>query len=114
MAMSNNADSALAVSTSTRLSGWDEVPAIAETVPGFEFVGWFGIVAPTGAPADAVQRFSKEITTILRDPELVQRLAQFGAYTNESAQSPEGFAELMRSERIHWAKLLTDIGVEAE
>ncbi|MCX7153992.1 MAG: tripartite tricarboxylate transporter substrate binding protein, partial [Proteobacteria bacterium] len=96
----------LAVSTATRLPGWDAVPAIAETVPGFEFVGWFGIVAPTGSPAEAVQRFSKELSIILRDPEMLQRLQQFGNYPQESAQSPEGFAELMRSERILWAKLL--------
>ncbi|MEI6302749.1 MAG: tripartite tricarboxylate transporter substrate binding protein [Betaproteobacteria bacterium] len=104
----------LAVSTATRLPGWDAVPAIAETVPGFEFVGWFGIVAPTGSPAEAVQRFSKELSVILRDPEMLQRLQQFGNYPQESAQSPEGFAELMRSERILWAKLLKDAGVEPE
>ncbi len=104
----------LAVSTATRLPGWDAVPAIAETVPGFEFVGWFGIVAPTGSPAEAVQRFSKELSIILRDPEMLQRLQQFGNYPQESAQSPEGFAELMRSERILWAKLLKDAGVEPE
>ena len=105
---------ALAVSTATRLPGWEDVPAIAETVPGFEFVGWFGIVAPTGSPAEAVQRFSKELTAILRDPEFVAKLRDFGAYPNEAAQSPEGFAELIRSERVHWSKLLKDVGVEPE
>jgi tripartite-type tricarboxylate transporter receptor subunit TctC len=105
---------ALAVSTATRIPGWDEVPAIAETVPGFEFVGWFGIVAPTGSPAEAVQRFSRELSAILRDPEMVARLRDFGTYPYEAAQSPEGFAELIRSERVHWAKLLKDAGVEPE
>jgi tripartite-type tricarboxylate transporter receptor subunit TctC len=105
---------ALGVSTATRIPGWDDVPAIAETVPGFEFVGWFGIVAPAGSPAEAVQRFSKELTAILRDPDMLARLREFGAFTNESAQSPEGFAELMRSERVVWAKLLKDVGVEPE
>jgi tripartite-type tricarboxylate transporter receptor subunit TctC len=105
---------ALAVSTATRIPGWEDVPAIAETVPGFEFVGWFGIVAPTGSPSEAVQRMSRELTAILRDLEMLNRLREFGTFTNEAAQSPEGFAEFMRSERVVWAKLLKDVGVEPE
>ncbi len=105
---------ALAVSTATRIPGWDEVPAIAETVPGFEFVGWFGIVAPTGSPAEAVGRMSRELTAVLRDPEMVTRLRDLGTFPDEAAQSPAGFAELIRNERVHWAKLLKDVGVEPE
>ena len=105
---------ALAVSTASRLPGWDEVPAIAETVPGFEFVGWFGVVAPTGSPTEAVQRLSRELTTILRDPEMLQRLREFGTYPTENAQSPEGFGELLRAERVYWAKLLKEVGIEPE
>jgi len=104
----------LAVSAGSRIPGWDEVPAIAETVPGFEFVGWFGVVAPTGSPAEAVQRFSKELTAILRDPELLQRLRDFGNYPLETAQSPEGFGEFIRAERVAWTRLLKDVGVEPE
>jgi len=105
---------ALAVSTATRLPGWDDVPAIAETVPGFEFVGWFGIVAPAGTPAEAIQRFALEASRILRDPEVVQRLRGLGTYTVESAQTPEKFGDYIRAERGYWEKLLNDIGVLAE
>ena len=105
---------ALAVSTAKRLPGWENVPTIAETVPGFEFVGWFGVVAPTGTPAEAVQRMSKELTTILRNPEVVQRLHTLGNFPDESAQSPAGFDQLIRSERVYWAKLLKEIGIEPE
>jgi tripartite-type tricarboxylate transporter receptor subunit TctC len=105
---------ALAASTATRLPGWDDVPAIAETVPGFEFVGWFGVVAPAGTPAEAVQRFSREAARALREPEVVQRLRDLGTYTVESAQTPEGFGDYIRSERTYWGKLLREVGVEPE
>jgi tripartite-type tricarboxylate transporter receptor subunit TctC len=104
----------VAASTATRLPGWEDVPTIAETVPGFEFVGWFGVVAPSGTPAEAVQRFARETGSILRDPEVVQRLHDLGTYTVESAQTPEGFADYMRTERMYWEKLLKEIGVEPE
>lgn len=105
---------ALAASTAARLPGWEDVPTIAETVPGFEFVGWFGVVAPAGTPAEAVQRFARETGTILRDAEVVQRLRDLGTYTVESAQTPEGFADYIRTERVYWQKLLKEIGVEPE
>jgi tripartite-type tricarboxylate transporter receptor subunit TctC len=105
---------ALAVSTATRLPGWDDVPAISETVPGFEFVGWFGIVAPTGTPAEPVQRFARETDRILRDPDMSQRLRDMGVFTLESAQSPEGFGEYIRAERVYWEKLLKEIGIQPE
>jgi tripartite-type tricarboxylate transporter receptor subunit TctC len=105
---------ALAVSAAARLPGWEQVPVIAETVPGFEFAGWFGVVAPAGTPAEAVQRFARETGSILRDPEVAQRLHDLGTYTVESVQTPEGFAEYMRTERVYWEKLLREIGVEPE
>jgi tripartite-type tricarboxylate transporter receptor subunit TctC len=105
---------ALAVSAAARLPGWEQVPAIAETVPGFEFSGWFGVVAPAGTPAEAVQRFARETDSILHDPEVVQRLRDLGTYTVDSVRTPEAFADYMRSERVYWEKLLKDIGVEAE
>ncbi|OGA85817.1 MAG: hypothetical protein A3G27_14285 [Betaproteobacteria bacterium RIFCSPLOWO2_12_FULL_66_14] len=90
------------------------MPTIAETVPGFEFVGWFGVVAPSGTPAEAVQRFARETGSILRDPEVVQRLRDLGTYTVDAARTPEDFAEYMRTERVYWQKLLKEIGVEPE
>jgi tripartite-type tricarboxylate transporter receptor subunit TctC len=47
---------ALGVSSAQRLPGFDNIPAISETLPGFDFIGWFALVAPAGAPSDAVER----------------------------------------------------------
>jgi tripartite-type tricarboxylate transporter receptor subunit TctC len=70
--------------------------------------------ATDGPPVEAVQRFARETGGILRDPEVVQRLRDLGTYTVESIQTPEGFADYMRTERVYWAKLLKEIGVEPE
>jgi tripartite-type tricarboxylate transporter receptor subunit TctC len=105
---------ALAASTATRLPGWEEVPSIAETVPGFEFVGWFGVVAPAGTPAEALQRFAQELGRVARDPEVAQRLRDLGTYPQEGLYSPGTFGEFVRTERVRWGQILKEIGIEPE
>ena len=69
----------LGVSTIKRLSVAPDIPAIAETINDFEASQWYGLVAPAGTPAPIMQRLHSEITTIMRSPEITQRLATEGA-----------------------------------
>ena len=59
----------LAVTTSKRLVDFDTVPALAETLPGFEMSGWMAVVAPTGTPREALQRFARDLDAALLDKE---------------------------------------------
>jgi tripartite-type tricarboxylate transporter receptor subunit TctC len=103
----------LAVSAGKRVRGLEEVPTLAETYPGFEYVGWFALLAPTGTPVAIVQRMNREMDRVLTDPEIAQRLFDLGL-VNEGAGTPESLAEFLRAERERWAKLVKDIGLQPE
>lgn len=103
----------IAVTAAQRVPGLESVPAVAETLPGFELVGWFGFMAPAGAPADIVQRLNTDIGRILDEPEVAQRLRDLGIIS-EGALSIRGFEDLIRADRAIWARMVRDIGIEPE
>jgi tripartite-type tricarboxylate transporter receptor subunit TctC len=103
----------LAVSAGKRVRGLEDVPTLAETYPGFEYVGWFALLAPMGTPVAVVQRMNREMDRVLTDPEIAQRLFDLGL-VNEGAGTPESLAEFLRAERERWAKLVKDIGLQPE
>jgi tripartite-type tricarboxylate transporter receptor subunit TctC len=104
---------ALAVSAGKRVRGLESVPALVETYPGFEYVGWFALLAPSGTPAGIVQRVNREMDRVLADPEIAQRLYDFGL-VNEGAGTPEALNEFLRAERTRWAKLVKEIALQPE
>src|SRR5438105_1084821 len=69
---------ALGVTSPQRWPGVPDIPAIAETVPGFESVGFYGISAPKGTPPDVIDKLNKAVGEALKDPKLVARLAEVG------------------------------------
>lgn len=56
-----------------------ELPTIAETIPGYEVIGWYGVVAPARTPAELIARLNSEIIRVMRTPEVLERLASLGA-----------------------------------
>ena len=103
----------LAVSAGRRVRGIEDVPTLAESYPGFEYVGWFALLAPAGTPAAIVQRVNRDMDRVLADPEIAQRLFDFGL-VNDGAGSPESLNEFLRAERERWAKLVKEIGLQPE
>lgn len=103
----------LAVSAGKRVRGIEDVPTLAETYPGFEYVGWFALLAPAGSPANAVQRMNREMDRVLADPEVAQRLYDLGL-VNEGAGTPESLNDFLRAERERWARLVKEIGLQPE
>ena len=104
---------AIAVSSARRLPGLEDVPTMAETYPGFVYVGWFALVAPSGTPADAVRRLNRELDTALSQADIVQKLRAMGIYP-DGAGTPEQMDEFLKSERARWSKTVKDIGIEPE
>src|SRR5437879_4194803 len=103
----------LAASFARRVPGYEDVPAISETFPGFELVGWFLVVAPTGTPNEIVLRVNREMDRILKDPETVQRLRGLGFFT-EGAETPESVAEAIRADTAKWGRIVREIGIQPE
>jgi tripartite-type tricarboxylate transporter receptor subunit TctC len=102
----------LAVTTAKRLPGLDQVPTLSETFPGFEYSGWQAIVAPRGTPAEALRRFSADLANVLKDPDMVTRLADLGVVAE--ASTAEQLGQYLDAEHVRWAKLARDIGVIPE
>jgi len=80
----------IAASSLKRVPGYESVPAIAETFPGFELIGWFAVVAPAGTPREIVQRMNREMDGILKDAETAQRLRTLGFFTEGASGAGAG------------------------
>src|SRR5690606_32267815 len=87
---------ALGVSSAARQGAFPDVPAVAEVLPGFDFMTWYGTAAPAGTPPAIVQRLSKEIGAALAMPDVKERLAKLGV--EGAASTPEAFGVFMRQQ----------------
>lgn len=104
---------ALAISTAQRQPDMPNVPALAETFPGFEYTGWNGLFAPAGTPADVVARVNRDLETVLRQPEVAQRLQALGSLAEPKMSVPE-FEAFMRGEHERWREVVKALGITAE
>jgi tripartite-type tricarboxylate transporter receptor subunit TctC len=102
----------LAVTGPKRSAAFPELPAIAETVKGYEVVNWFGIFAPAGTPADIVKRVNAELNTALQNPDLVKRLNTQGA--DAVGGSADGFTRVVKADFAKWAKVVKESGAKVE
>jgi len=96
---------ALAVTSATRASSLPELPTAAESgVPGYEAVGWFGLLAPAATPRERVAQLSADANRVLADPEVRQKMLAAGA--EPSGNTPEQFARFIRDDQAKWSKLI--------
>lgn len=103
----------LATTSARRVAGWDQVPALAEKLPGFEMVGWFAVVAPTGTPAAAIERFNRDLNALLADKEVADRIAAIGPIADGS-MGVAAVGDFLRAEAGRWAQAAKEIGVLPE
>ena len=82
-----------------------DLPAVAETLPGFEVTGWFGLFAPAALPADAVLRLNAEVRRAMALPELREKLALLGS-PEPPTLSPSAFAAFVDAETQRYAKVI--------
>jgi tripartite-type tricarboxylate transporter receptor subunit TctC len=92
---------ALAVSTAKRSSVLPQIPAVAETLPGFEVNGWYGLMAPANTPPEVIQRLHAEVTDILKLPHIVARLKDGGM--EPAPMTPAAYAAMIQAEIPRWA-----------
>jgi tripartite-type tricarboxylate transporter receptor subunit TctC len=103
---------ALGVTSPQRWPEVPDVPAIAETVPGFESVGFYGISAPKGTPPEIVDILNKAVGEALRDPKVAERLAEIGGIPKP--MTPAEFGRLIADETEKWRKVVAFAGVSVE
>jgi tripartite-type tricarboxylate transporter receptor subunit TctC len=102
---------ALGVTTLKRSPALPDVPAIAETVPGYEVLNWWGLVAPAGTPPDVVRRLQAEVARGVQAPDMRQRLTAEGA--DPIGSEPERFGAMLAREIEMWTRVIRETGVRA-
>ena len=103
----------LAVTTARRSPALPDVPTIAEAgVPGYEFTGWMGVLAPAGVPRGIVTRLHHDITRVAQLPDVKQRFAADAA--DPVGSSPEEFTAFLRSEIARWTKVVKAAGIKVD
>jgi tripartite-type tricarboxylate transporter receptor subunit TctC len=103
---------AIAVTSRGRIPGFDDVPPVSDTFTGFEAIGWFAVLAPAKTPAAAVERMNRDINAAIQIPETVTRFAELGIYPRPG--SVKAAADFLSAERALWAKVIQDVGVQAQ
>ena len=103
---------ALGVTSPKRWPSVPDVPAIAETVPGFESIGFYGISAPKGTPPEIVDILNKAVNEALADPKLAARLAEIGGLPRP--MTPAEFGKLVAEETDKWRKVVEFAGVSVD
>jgi tripartite-type tricarboxylate transporter receptor subunit TctC len=103
----------LATTSAQRVAGWEQVPALAELLPGFDMVGWFAVVAPTGTPAPAIARFNADLGALLGDREVAERMAAIGPIA-QPGWSIEQVGAFLTAEHRRWEQIAREIGVLPE
>ena len=93
----------LGISSTARSAIMPDLPTIAEAVPGYEAIQWYGLFAPAGTPAPIVARLHKEIAAALKSPEMQKRLAADGA--DAVGNTPAEFSAQIKSELEKWANV---------
>lgn len=102
----------IAVTTPKRLASNPELPAMAEALPGFEVVGWYGVIGPANMPAPLVARLHEELLRILNQPDVKSRIESDGS--EPVGSSPGEFRRFMRADMDKWAKLVKESGAKLD
>ncbi len=94
----------IAVSSARRTPAAPEIPTVGETVPGFQYVTWYGLFAPVAVPKEIIAKLNAEVVRILQDKEVAQRFASEGA--EPAPGTPDQLAKFMRAEHEQWKKTI--------
>ncbi|OGA56592.1 MAG: hypothetical protein A3G81_26455 [Betaproteobacteria bacterium RIFCSPLOWO2_12_FULL_65_14] len=97
---------ALGVGTPSRIKELPDIPAVAETVPGFTGTTWLGLFAPAGTPADIVHKIQSDIAKVVYEPEMRGKLAKLGMYP--IASQPAEFAKFINGDTEKWGRVIRE------
>ena len=101
---------ALGVTAPKRIAALPDVPAIAETVPGYEADVYYGIAVPKGTPPEIVAKLNEALNAVLKNPKLQTRIKELGA--EPMPMSPAEFGKLVQSQTDKWAKVIKSAGLQ--
>jgi tripartite-type tricarboxylate transporter receptor subunit TctC len=103
---------ALGVTSPKRAKALPNVPAIAETLPGFDITAWYGFMAPAGTPREIVAKIHDDAVAVIRRPDFLERLDKDGI--EPVANTPEQFAAEIKADLAHWGKIVKAAGAKLD
>ena len=103
---------ALGVTGTKRIVSAPDLPTIAETVPGYEVLSWYGLHAPKGTPPAIINRLHREMAAMTRKPEMAERLTVLGI--EPEGNSPQEFLAQIRVEIAEWGKVINAAKIPKE
>ncbi len=103
---------ALGVTSRARWSGAPDIPAIAESLPGYEVTAWFGLLAPRGTPEEVITTANAALGRMLATPAAAQRLAELGA--TPIPGTPEAYRAHIAAEYAKWGEVIRRAGIRLE
>jgi tripartite-type tricarboxylate transporter receptor subunit TctC len=103
---------ALGVTTAKRSPTLPDLPAIGETVAGYDSAVWYGFAAPAGTPPEIVSKLNAEVLRVLAAPDFRSRITLEAV--SPIGSTPEEFGSFMRSEIVRWAKVVKDSGAKVD
>src|SRR5215831_18072337 len=103
---------ALAVTTATRSDVLPDIPTLAEFVPGYEAIQWYGVGAPKDTRADVIDELNKEINAVAAEPTIKARLAGLGV--DPMSKTPAEFEKFIADETEKWGKVIRAADIKAE
>ncbi len=97
---------ALAITSAKRSSLAPDMPTVAEVLPGFDSVTWFGVYGPKALPADITARVNQAVNAALADTDVKERFARLGA--EPAGGTPQAFAAMVKADNSKWKKIIAD------
>lgn len=110
--IADNKVQALGVTTAKRTTAAPDIPTIAETLPGFDLGGWYGIVAPAKTPQDIITMLNKHIDEIVHRPAIAERLLKLGC--EPGGGTPADFQKFIREDTRKWATIVKASGYKPQ
>jgi tripartite-type tricarboxylate transporter receptor subunit TctC len=103
---------ALAVASLERTPAAPDLPAVAETLPGFDVTSWEGILAPAGTPISVVAKIADEIKRVAAQPQFVAGLLKLGAVA--ASNTPQEFTRFIAGDYAKWQRVVKEAGIKTE
>jgi tripartite-type tricarboxylate transporter receptor subunit TctC len=103
---------ALGVTSTKRSPRLPDVPAIAETVPGYELMVWYGVCAPAGVPKAIVNKVAADVQQALKTPDVQKKMESYGV--DVQFMGPEQFGAYITAETAKWAKVIRAGGIQQQ
>ena len=103
---------AIAIGHPVRVASWPDLPAVAETLPGFTNTTWFGLLAPAGTPQAVINRINAEMRKAVANAEFVKQLDALGL--EPASSTPAEFHDMIRTELERWTRVIKQAGITVD